>query len=357
MLRNLVLATLSIVAVLATLEIVVRVTGLGVHDLVHESEKYARLLVDDEVGGYSRHRPGESTMLQGVSVQFNSLGMRDPEPRLPKPAGAFRLLILGDSVTFGPAVPAEEIYPARLRRLLAPEGVDVVTAAVAGWNTVMEDRFLETNVARLDPDLVLVLYVVNDNELVDPFSRARRPPTGWASRAYRALLLHSELFEWGAFLYQAKIAGPDPEDTRRFLAWVALQKSAGTPFSTEDRGWIASRAALERMTGLTRSRGADLVVFLQNQENGPLEHKALARLHEFGDLNDVRVFDTWDFFAGYPPLRLMNDGLRDPHPNAQGHELLANGIARTLRAAGLFGRRSPAPTTAPDSQRARAPAR
>jgi hypothetical protein len=34
---------------------------------------------------------------------------------------------------------------------------------------------------------------------------------------------------------------------------------------------------------------------------------------------------------------LVNDGMRDPHPNARGHALLAEGIARTLRAERLVG--------------------
>src|SRR5262245_31969918 len=42
-------------------------------------------------------RPGYST----PSTHTNSFGLRSPEVTVPKPAGTFRILLLGDSFTFG----------------------------------------------------------------------------------------------------------------------------------------------------------------------------------------------------------------------------------------------------------------
>jgi len=60
------------------------------------------------------------------------------------------------------------------------------------------------------------------------------------------------------------------------------------------------------------------------------------RLEEFGQETGVPVFDTLPFFAGPSPATLVNAPFVDPHPNAEGHALLATGMARVLRAAGLL---------------------
>jgi hypothetical protein len=339
---TLALAAVATLAALALLEAAVRLTGLGVHSYMEEMQRYGLMLVPDEAGRYLRHPAGASAVLQGVAHRYNSLGMRDEEPRVPKPPGTFRVLVVGDSVTLGPAVPQHLIYPARLRALLGP-GVDVVAAAVGGWNTVAQERFLARHLERLEPDLVVLLYVVNDNEPTEPFRRLHEPASRWSTRLYRALVLRSRLFEWAAFVCQARLGGPDAAGLRRLAAWARRRAAAGEPFTEEDRGWLHSRAALARIRRRCRRHGARLAIFVQNQLDGPLERRALARLREFGAAAGVPVRDTRPFIAGHVPTRLMNDGFRDPHWNAEGHALYAAGIARTLRAEGLV----PAPAVTP----------
>jgi lysophospholipase L1-like esterase len=337
MLRKLALALVSALVAVGMAEILVRAGGFGVRGLMQAQRKYGLLLEEDE-GGYLRHPAGGRAVLQGVTVRFNSLGMRDDEPLVPKPPGRFRLLCVGDSVTFGPAVPQDATFTARLRTMLAPDGIEVVAAAVGGWNTVAEERFLTRHVTHLQPDLVLLLYVINDNELGEAFAAEKKPSTGLSTKVYRSLVLHSELFEWAAFVYQSRLAPPDWAALQRLSAWQQRQREAtgGAPFSPRDAGWLESRAALQRSLDLLRAHDAGLVIFLQNQLNGRVEREALARLLEFGAEKRVPVFDTWPFFAPYPPVSLMNDGMRDLHPNAKGHEVLAEGVARTLRANGLL---------------------
>lgn len=326
------LVVASLLGVLVLLEGLIRLTGLGVHDYMQSVQMYARLLVPDE-GGYLRHPAGHSIPLQGVMLRFNSLGMRDDEPRIPKPPGTFRVLCLGDSVTLGPGVPHELIFPTRLGAQLG-QGVDVVIAAVAGWNTVAESRFLERHIASLAPDLIVLTYVINDNEPTEPFRRTRAQPKRWTTRLYRALVLRSRLAEWVAFVYQTRFERPDTSGIRRYVAWNRKKTALGEPFTEGDRGWHASRAALRRIQTLARRHGARFVIFLQRLDR-PIDRSALARLQEFSRETGVPVFDTLPFIAGYNPVALMNDGFRDPHWNAKGHALFAEGFARTLVAEGL----------------------
>ena len=90
-------------------------------------------------------------------------GFRD-RPLAPK-AGRFRVVVLGDSVAYY-GDDLDDTFPGQLRaqlnRSYDDEHVDVVNTAVRGWTNWQEVRFLENEVDELEPDLVLVAFVLND---------------------------------------------------------------------------------------------------------------------------------------------------------------------------------------------------
>ena len=81
------------------------------------------------------HTPDTDDFLMGVPVTINSLGLRDDEVSVPKPEGVVRILMLGDSVTFGWGVLQEDTISAQLEVLLnATPGatrVEVVNSGAA----------------------------------------------------------------------------------------------------------------------------------------------------------------------------------------------------------------------------------
>lgn len=91
------------------------------------------------------------TRQRPFTVSTNSLGFRGPE--IPVPAQDFRILCVGDSVTFGWGVTYEESWPVRLGEEL---GVDVVNA---GWPSAEPQElfaWIRGHAADLDPDVVLL---------------------------------------------------------------------------------------------------------------------------------------------------------------------------------------------------------
>ena len=58
-------------------------------------------------------RPSESTGRANFST--NSLGLRGQEPAIPKPAGLYRVLILGDETVLGPGLPEKHTLASRLQ--------------------------------------------------------------------------------------------------------------------------------------------------------------------------------------------------------------------------------------------------
>jgi len=98
-------------------------------------------------------------------VRTNSRGLRDGETAIPKPAGVFRILLLGDSMTAGLEVEQgdtfESVCESRLRRHGA---VDVVNAGVRGYNLDNILGFFESEGPGYAADVVV--YVFTDNDVV-----------------------------------------------------------------------------------------------------------------------------------------------------------------------------------------------
>ena len=125
----------------------------------------------------------------GVPVHINQLELRDRrEYDLGKRSNTFRILVLGDSVTFGHGSVYETTYPAlleeRLRRWRPDVDWQVWNAAVPGYNTSQELAHLLEVAPRFQPDLVVVGFYEND--LID--NNRRRPPgrCGAAARRRRS---------------------------------------------------------------------------------------------------------------------------------------------------------------------------
>ena len=94
----------------------------------------------------------------------NSLGFRDAERAVPKPANVFRVLCLGGSTT-QEGDTNETTYPAllesRLRKAFPDRDIEVVDAGIPGISTPTHLlRFADY--AALEPDLVIMHFGVND---------------------------------------------------------------------------------------------------------------------------------------------------------------------------------------------------
>ncbi|HUT56218.1 MAG TPA: SGNH/GDSL hydrolase family protein [bacterium] len=107
------------------------------------------------------HREQYAAMAgRAVRLDINADGFRGPELR-PRAASVRRLLFLGDSIVFGPGLEYEETVPYLVGARLG-SGVEVVNAAVPGMSLRDEVDLLEKKAGRLEPDLVVVGFYMND---------------------------------------------------------------------------------------------------------------------------------------------------------------------------------------------------
>jgi hypothetical protein len=122
----------------------------------------------------------------GIPVHINSIELRDSrEYDLAKKPNTFRILVLGDSVTFGHgsvhAYP--ELLEGRLKAWRPEIDWQVWNAAVPGYNTSQELAHLLEVGGRFQPDLVIVGFFEND--LTD--NRPLQTPGRLRLLAFRAL--------------------------------------------------------------------------------------------------------------------------------------------------------------------------
>ena len=159
--------------------------------------------------------PGAHGTFVGRPLKINSAGFRDVERSEHKPANVKRIAVLGDSVAFGWGVPREERFSDKLQAQLAqqpdgtdssttPPGVQVWNFAVPGYNSTMELATLKSAVLRIDPDLVVISIVSNDDELPNFI---RLAPRVWSLR--KSFILEA---------FRDRLVGRPLGDTARLVA-------------------------------------------------------------------------------------------------------------------------------------------
>ena len=166
----------------------------------------------------------------GVPVHINSLELRDPrEYELKKRPNTFRILVLGDSVTFGHGSVYEHTYPylteQRLKAWRPDIDWQVWNASVPGYNTSQELAHLLEVGDRYQPDLVVVGFFDNDLSDNRPLSEPGRLRTGaarvlsFARRHVYSLEFYKQAYLTGIW----RLSGSD--EYRRRVEHLGIEES------------------------------------------------------------------------------------------------------------------------------------
>jgi len=169
-LQSVILLSLSLLFCFAIVEIGVRIF---VKDRLHYSPHPRFLYQPDKYRGYklAKNSRGVFRDTQNEYIaraDTNSLGMRDYEYG-EKGENTFRILVLGDSFTFGAGVEFEDTFVKQLESILRQKNdgkkYEVINAGVMGYGTDQEYYYLKEWGFKLKPDLVIVaFYIQNDVE-------------------------------------------------------------------------------------------------------------------------------------------------------------------------------------------------
>ena len=237
----------------------------------------------------------------------------------------FRIVVVGDSFAWGDGVHAEDAFPARLETRLTAlsrgERYEVVNWSRPGWNTVRQAKTLEWALPKLDPDLLVLSFVLNDPE---PFNqnerdamlataRRREPASGVSEWLYRSSRLYE--FAWTRL-----------ENRRQHRAVSDYYRGL-----YEGEHWDACVRSLKALRRMARQQRVPFVVYIFPVFDGPMDDSyEYLDLHEVlgAELDDLGIefVDLLEVYRGIEGRRLAVMPYYNPHPSELAHRLAADAI-------------------------------
>lgn len=280
-----------------------------------EMWKYARALkqvADPDMG--HRHVPNRSARLMGVDVAINAHGLRGTDTGHERTSGVSRVLMLGDSLTFGWGVKFEETTAERIRRLFNEAGrkAEVINAGVGNYNTAMEVGYFFKEGRKYQPDVVVLNYFINDAE---PTPRYQGH---WLSERSAAWVYLSSRLD---VLLRQLSQRRDWADYYRDL------------YRSDSPGWGAAVDSIRRLAAYCRANDIKLLVVnypeLRIFDPYPFERES-RMIAAVAREADVDFLDLYDSVRAVDPAGLWVTP-PDPHPNGFANAYFAEAIFARLR--------------------------
>lgn len=156
-----------LIAVIIGLSVAYGLAEIAVRIISRQETGPPRFAFDPELGDIPvpyqkgrRHYPG----VFDFSYSNNSLGFRGSREFGPKQPGDFRLLLLGDSFTYGLGVNDDQTFAFHLEQYLRQPGLAaaVINAGCPGKGTDYELKLFQTLGAKLQPDVTVLCFFCND---------------------------------------------------------------------------------------------------------------------------------------------------------------------------------------------------
>ncbi len=173
-LKNFMLMLTSLFVCLAALEITVRVWNPNIAQRgmkqIHESSRFLGWdLIPDTSGVGSL----------GEYYRINASGFRGPDAVGDKQPGKLRIMVIGDSFTFGMGVNHEDAYPTQLEKILnrKKRPSEVINCGVVAHDMWQHNQMLLRKALPHRPDLVILgLFLDDIRGSAPPFSGAEGSP-------------------------------------------------------------------------------------------------------------------------------------------------------------------------------------
>jgi hypothetical protein len=258
-------------------------------------------------------KPSYQSVYMGVPVRTNQWGMRDGEVTLAKPAGTFRIALVGSSNDMGYGVRVEDGYPerleARLNAELAGRGYEryeVLNFSVGGYQLLHRLYVTDTKVPRFHPDLIVVVATMHDLRW--------QVYEALVKRVRRGLDLHYDFLREIA----ARARVDSTQSTTRIRQRVRPRREE-----------LVS-AILGELHAIGEREGVPVVLANFRLRVDPIHPEMIrqSELSRMAGLPTIEVFDAYEGQSGEEMYLTPTDA----HPSVKAHALLADELYEDLLA-------------------------
>jgi lysophospholipase L1-like esterase len=262
------------------------------------------------------HRANAEAHLMGVDVSINSDGFRDQEYPVER-TNNYRIVVLGDSLTFGWGVERDATYEYLLEGMLSEtRPTEMINTGHGNYNTAQQVALFKERGLKYNPDKVVVFYFINDAEVTPVRSKWT-----WISR------LRSVTFLWSRL--RGLLSRGDSGQT--------FESFYSDLYEDDQPGFITMKDAFIELRGITEQRGIELQVIMIPELHNLVEYPFAPeydKVRGFLEDNDIGVIDLTESFAGYEDAAGLWVALDDAHPNALAHKMIAEYSLEFIRQGG-----------------------
>ena len=266
-----------------------------------------------------------------MDVRTDSLGLRDREydtAELSRP-GLVRVLLIGDSFTFGQGVNMLDHFGTKLEDLLDAAGLPatVIKSGVPGWGTVQETRYARDHFGLFKPDVIVLTFSGNDPGDDVAFGFGMRNGEKGVLRFPGKTFVrdHSHLYRFLFYRFKSVLDGA-------ILKRKAARLGEGAAIDTQSAA-IITEAEWERSLQTIRTFRDEFVAFNPRgvvlvQASAPWNAGLRDHLRGLTDGSDLFYIDMFDAASSLGPgeRRLPYDG----HWSVAMHSISARSLADFL---------------------------
>ena len=283
-------------------------------------EVLLRLFFSDMINSEYGHGPGMVDFMK--KIEYNGLGYRDVEHTVSKPKDVFRIVIIGDSFTFGYGIEnPDNIYPRLLQEKLDKrygEGkFEVINLAKNGYSMMDAVRVQKDLALNLSPDILVLGYFINDAE--GPGSRL----------GFEGIYAHGCLVPWkiGSRLYARSYMYYFVQSRIKRLCANLTVKDYHVHLQSESNPFFGQhKELLELFIRTARESGIPVVILnipmLSEFEEYPF-YFVNDYIENITTSNDADYIDMLPYLAVYDEDELRVS-IMDGHMNELGHTLTSD---------------------------------
>jgi lysophospholipase L1-like esterase len=267
-----------------------------------------------------------------IRTDSNGLRLRPPDSAPVR----YKILLIGDSISFGSGVPYEKSFAPVLEANLTAElgqTTAVWNAGVPGYNTDQESITLDRIGPFVKPDLVVVQFCMNDYldppQLTSGGTLDATKTEGNSGFSFMALAYHSRVFVFVKEKFK-ELQQARPE---WFPVWAHY-----IHYIQRRPGWERAKRALLHIQETAKELNATvlLVIFPVEQQLRIGDRAAQDDLVGFARFHQIAVLDLYPVFRSHWRDGLYVNYWKEArvvdklHLNERGHALVARAIASTI---------------------------